>query len=191
MLLKKVIMKTFMLICAVMTIAGAQVFAQKYFTRDGKISFYSDAPLEKIEANNSKVSSVIDTENGDMEFAVLIKSFYFEKALMQEHFNENYLESNIYPKATFKGSILNIDEIDFATDGTYSAKVAGDLTIHGVTNPLETTGEIIVKGGIIHASSKFDVTVADYKIEIPKVVRDNIAKVVEVSVDIAYKPLRS
>ena len=75
--------------------------AQKFFTREGKISFYSDAPMEKIEAHNQQATSVIDIESGRMEFAVLIKAFQFEKALMQEHFNENYMESSKYPKATF------------------------------------------------------------------------------------------
>lgn len=163
----------------------SQLPAQKYFTREGKISFYSEAPLEKIEAHNHQATSVMDAETGQMEFAVLIKAFQFEKALMQEHFNENYMESSKYPKAIFKGKIANMNEVNLGTDGTYPVTVKGDLTIHGETNPVEAKGEVIVKNGVISANSTFEVAVADYKIEIPKVVRDNIAKIVEIRVDIA------
>lgn len=165
--------------------------AQKYFTRDGKVSFFSDAALEKIEAHNSKASSVFDTESGEVEFAVLIKSFHFDKALMQEHFNENYMESNKYPKATFDGTVINIDDMDLSADGNYTAQVKGDLTIHGVTKPLETTAQITVKDGTINAVSSFEVTVADYEIQVPKVVRDNIAKTVRVDLNIDYQELKS
>lgn len=166
--------------------------AQKFFTREGKISFYSDAPMEKIEAHNQQATSVIDIESGRMEFAVLIKAFQFEKALMQEHFNENYMESSKYPKATFKGDILNLQEVALDQDGVYPVKVKGDLTIHGVTKQVETDGEITVKDGVISAASTFEVAVADYEIEIPKVVRDNIAKTVRIKVDIdSFQELKS
>lgn len=165
--------------------------AQKYFTKDGKISFFSDAPLEKIEAHNNKASSVLDAETGNLEFAVLIKAFHFEKALMQEHFNENYLESNKYPKATFKGTITNMDDVDFTSNGKYEAMVEGNITIHGVTKPLSTKAHLTVKDGEIHAVSNFELTVADFEIEIPKVVRDNIAKAVRVDLEIDYQEMKS
>ncbi len=165
-----------------------QLSAQKYFTRDGKISFYSEAPMEKIEAVNNKVSSVL-MATGEVEFAVLIKSFHFEKALMEDHFNENYMESSKFPKGSFKGKITNISEVKLSTNGTYRAAVQGDLTIHGVTKPVQADGTFTVSNGSIHAVSKFDVVVADFNIEIPKVVRENIAKIVQIHVDINYKPL--
>mgnify|MGYP001166952143 CR=1 FL=1 len=165
------------------------VQAQKYFTREGKVSFYSDAPMEKIEAHNTGATCVVDTENGKMEFAVLIKAFQFEKALMQEHFNENYMESGKYPKATFKGEIVNKDEVNFNKPGTYKAKVKGDMTIHGVTQPMEASGTITVGSGAVVISSEFEVQVADYKIAIPAVVKDNIAKVVKVTVSMNCAPL--
>ncbi len=165
------------------------LYSQKYFTRDGKISFLSEAPLETIEAKNSKATSVLDIESGNIEFAVLIKAFQFKKALMQEHFNENYMESSKFPKATFKGKIDNISEVDFSKDGSYEATVTGKMTIHGVTFPLSTTGTINVTGGEISAESQFVALVADYDIKIPGVVRDNIAKEVEITVDISYELL--
>ena len=160
--------------------AGTQADAQKYFTRDGKVAFFSEAPLEKIEAHNSKATSVMDTSTGRLEFAVLIKAFQFEKSLMQEHFNENYMESDKYPKATFKGNITNMEAIDFSKDGEYTVDVAGDLTIHGETKAVKTNGTIKIVKGEISAFSSFEVQVADYKIEIPAIVRDNIAKTVKI-----------
>lgn len=164
-------------------------FAQKYFTKEGSISFYSEAPMEKIEAFNKNATSVLDIQSGKMEFAVLIKGFHFEKALMEEHFNENYMESSKFPKSTFKGEITNLSEVNFSTDGKYKVNVKGNLTIHGETNPVETTGTLMVDGGKIIASSVFKVTVADYKIEIPKLVRENIAKEVDITVDLNYQLL--
>jgi polyisoprenoid-binding protein YceI len=164
--------------------------AQKFYTRDGKISFYSDAPMEKIEAHNSSATSVVDTETGKMEFAVLIKAFQFEKALMQEHFNENYMESSKYPKAVFKGEIVNKNDVNFSKDGTYSAKIKGEMTIHGVTKPLETKGTFTVKNGALSGAAEFNLQVADYNIEVPAVVRDNIAKTVQVTAKMDYQPLK-
>jgi hypothetical protein len=176
---------------AVLTVGITTVHAQgKYFTRNGYIKFYSHAPLEDIEAHNRQVTSFLDTETGEFAFSVLMKSFQFEKALMQEHFNENYVESDKYPKSTFKGKIVNPEEVDLTKDGVYNVKVDGDLTIHGVTNKVSHDGTIEVKSGKITAKSKFPVAVADYNISIPAVVRDNIAKEVEVTVDMTYEPFK-
>lgn len=163
--------------------------AQKYFTREGKVSFFSSTPIEDIEAHNSKATSVVDAETGRTEFAVLIKAFQFEKALMQEHFNENYMESGTYPKATFKGQFSDWGSVDLAKDGTYPVEVKGDLTIHGVTNPVAANGTFTVKGGQVQAVSTFKIAVEDYGIAIPSVVRENIAKELEIRVDCNLQPL--
>src|SRR5688500_15365572 len=127
---------------ALFSIAAAAVFVigsafapagQVLTTRTGHISFYSSAKLEDIEAHNYQVSSSLNTETGDMAYVVMIKSFQFKKALMQEHFNENYMESDKYPKSTFKGKITDLSKVNFNKDGTYNVKVQGDLFIHGVT----------------------------------------------------------
>lgn len=162
------------------------VYGQKIFTREGKISFYSEAQKESIQAHNSKATSIIDVNSGRMEFAVLIKAFQFEKALMQEHFNENYMESSKFPKATFKGSIVNMDAIDFTKDGSYKAEIKGDITIHGVTKPIESRGVFVVSGKSVKGESTFEVTIADFEIEIPALVRENIAKVIRVDVSCDY-----
>ena len=161
--------------------------AQKYFTRSGTISFSSDAPIEKIEATNSKATSIFDVETGKMQFAVLIKGFQFEKALMQQHFNENYMESSKFPKATFKGQIVDIDSVDFLRDGEYPVKVKGNLTIHGETKEVEADGNFVIKDGIVTALSSFLIAVTDFKIDIPKLVRDNIAETVRIDINGEYK----
>lgn len=158
--------------------------AQKYFTKGGNISFNASSPAEKIEGKSTTASSVIDATTGNMEFAVLVKSIIFDKALMQEHFNENYMESTKFPKATFKGKIDNLKEVNFSKDGSYKAKVSGNLTIHGVTKAITTNSDIKVSGGKINAASTFDVTLEDYKIEIPGLVKDKISKTAKVVVNV-------
>ncbi len=160
----------------------------KFFTRTGKISFYSEATLENIEAHNTQSTCILDTDNGEMAFSVLMKGFDFEKALMQEHFNENYVESEKYPKSTFKGKIKDFAKEKFTKDGKYDVVVEGDLTIHGVTQKVSTPGVIEVGGGNIKANATFPVAVSSYKIKIPSAVVDNIAKEVKITVDLELEP---
>lgn len=168
----------------------ASSFTGKYITKNGKISFYSDAPLEKIEAKNSQVNAALDSQNGALLFKVLIKSFIFEKALMQEHFNENYLESDKFPTAIFKGKITNLKEVNFAKEGSYAVNVIGKLTIHGVTKAVKTTGTIAIKGKGLNVKSKFNIKIADYGVKIPGAVTGKIAEEVEIRVDADMKPLK-
>ncbi len=170
-------------------LAGLQA-QDKFYTKSGKISFYSKAPLETIEAHHKSVTCVLDTRTGNMQFAVLVKGFEFEKALMQEHFNENYLESNKFPKAEFRGQVINNGDISYLADGQYNAKVRGKLTMHGETRDVETTGAVIVRDGKLHARAEFLIDLADYKVEIPKIVKDNISKSVKISVDCGLEPLK-
>ena len=127
-------------ICITFLFGMYQASAQKYITKTGHIRFYSDAPLEKIEANNRQVNSALDAATGNFVFKVLMKSFEFEKALMQEHFNENYMESDKYPNSTFVGKVTNLSTIDFQRQGKYPAEVDGKLTLHGVTKQGKTKG---------------------------------------------------
>ena len=161
----------------------------KYFTKNGMISFESKAPLEDIESVNRAVTCVLDSSTGALQFSVLIRGFEFRKALMQEHFNENYLESDKYPRSEFKGSITNNEKINYTTDGTYDVTASGKLTIHNVTKDVKATGTIRVSGGMIILNSSFNITVADYDIKVPTLVRDKIAKNVIVKVDCNLKPL--
>jgi hypothetical protein len=162
--------------------------AQKFYTRDGKASFVSEAPLEKIEAVNNKVTAILNTETGRIEFAVLIKAFQFEKALMQEHFNENYLESDKFPKSIFKGYIQDWQNLDLGSDQKQEVTVKGELEMHGVTQEIEVSGEMEVIDENIVAESNFSITLEDYQIKIPAIVKDNIARDVNIKIFIILEP---
>ena len=163
--------------------------AQKFMTKNGYIGFYSHTPMEDIKADNNQVAGVLDITTGDMVFQVLIKSFHFERALMEEHFNENYMESDKIPKSSFKGKITNLSSVNFAKEGTYDVTVEGDLTIHDVTNKISTKGTIEVVSGGINANSKFNIVPEDYKITIPGVVREKIDKNLAVTVTMKFTPV--
>ncbi|HQX29648.1 MAG: YceI family protein [Flavobacteriales bacterium] len=173
-------MKKLMLIAALLPLG---LCAQdRYATRDGNITFTSDTPVEKIHAENGKVTCVFDAATGAIEFAALIRGFEFEKALMQEHFNENYMESAKFPKATFKGTLTGLPE-GASKPGTYPVTAAGVLSIHGVTKGIEEKATIVVnEDGTMKADCTFIVAPEDHDIVIPSVVRKSIAETVQVVV---------
>lgn len=166
-----------------------QSFSQREITREAYIRFFSSTSVEDIEAVSNQASSVIDKSNGSLAFQVLMRSFTFEKALMQEHFNENYIESDQFPMATFRGSFVSPEDIDFDTDGSYSAQVSGTFEVHGVSQQREIPVSVIVQNGVVRLESTFKVKPADHNIDIPSVVRDKIAREVEVTVKAQYQPL--
>jgi polyisoprenoid-binding protein YceI len=171
---------------------AATVQAQgRYFTKTGRISFYSNAPLEDIEAVNKTASAVLDAKTGQIQFAVLMKGFAFKKALMQEHFNENYVESHKYPKAEFRGSIVNNSEVNYTKDGTYAVRAKGQLSLHGVTRDIEVPATLQVQGGKIEGNATFPVRVADYRITIPSLMKDKISNTVNITVQVKLDPLNN
>ena len=163
--------------------------AQKFMTKNGYIGFYSHTPMEDVKGDNNQVASILDASTGEIVFQLLMKSFKFEKALMEEHFNENYVESEKFPKSTFKGKIANLSDVDFSKAGSYKVKVDGELSIHGVNQNVSTPGEIEITEGGVNARSQFIIHPEDYKIEIPAVVRENIAKEITVTVDVKMAPV--
>jgi hypothetical protein len=165
------------------------VNAQKYMTKNGYIGFFSHTPMEDIKGDNNQVAGVLDISTGDMVFQALIKSFHFDRALMEEHFNENYMESDKFPKSSFKGKITNLSSVNFSKNGTYDVTVEGELTIRDVTNKISSNGTIEVVTGGINANSKFNIPPEEYKINIPGVVREKIAKNIEVTVSMKYTPV--
>lgn len=160
-----------------------------FITRNGTIQFYSHTPIEDIKAVNNEVGSIINAETGEFVITLKMTDFNFKKKLMQQHFNENYVESHKFPKATFRGFITDNNSIDYSSPGEYDANVSGDLTIHGVTQTVETTGTILVKNNGIEARAKFELEPEDYDIKIPKIVRNKIAKIMEITVDMAFEPM--
>jgi polyisoprenoid-binding protein YceI len=184
----KRIVKKFLLLflLAFLTIT---VNAQKYITRNGFISIYSETPAETIKADNNQVASALDTSTGEMVFEVLNRSFHFDRALMERDFNDNYIESEKYPKSSFKGKITNISAVNFAKEGSYNVTVEGDLTIHGVTKNISEPGTIQVSKDGINADSKFHLVPEDYNIKIPGIARNKIDKSLQVTVSMKYTPL--
>jgi len=162
-------------------------FAQVHFTKNGKISFFSSTPLEDIKADNNQVISVINPATGEIQFSLLNNAFHFKKALMEEHFNADYMESAKFPKSAFKGKITNLGTVNFTADGTYSVTVSGDLNIHGVTKTITAPGTITIKAGKIAAAAKFKIRPKDYNISIPSAVKDNIAENLELTISCQYE----
>ena len=158
-------------------------FAQTFMTRTGKISFSATGSPEKIEAINNEVANILDAKTGSIIFQVPVKSFKFERELMQEHFNENYMESDKYPKSEFRGTITNLAAVSFTKDGTYNLTVTGNLTVHGVTKEINVPGTISVKGTAIKVAAKFSVKLLDYNIAIPSVVADKIGKEAKINLE--------
>lgn len=157
--------------------------AQKMYTKNGVTSFFSSTKMEDIKAENNQVLCVLNTQTGELQFSLLNKGFHFSKALMEEHFNENYMESNKYPKSTFKGTVADIAKVNFTKDGTYPVSVKGDLNMHGVTKNVTAAGNIIVKDGKATAASKFTLKLADYNITVPSAVKSNISESIEITVN--------
>ena len=159
-----------------------------HITRTGYIEFFSTTPIEDIKAVNNQVSCVLDKNSGSFAFQVPIKAFTFKNALMQEHFNESYLESDIYPKSTFKGKILNWKDLKLTTQ-PQDIKIEGELTMHGIKKSIIEMGSISQKKSDILGQCVFIVALRDFDIKVPKIVRENIAEVIKVTVkvDLAKK----
>lgn len=173
---------------AVSLAANAQ---DKYLTRNAKVRFdaTSSTSPEKIEAVNNQGTSIFVAQTGQYEFSVLMQAFEFEKALMKDHFNENYVETTKYPKAVFKGTIQDVAKVNFAKDGKYPVIVKGTMDMHGVKKEVTANGTLTVSGGKITASSNFKLVLADFNVTIPNLVKDKIAKEASINVDAAYNKM--
>ncbi|MBK7854208.1 MAG: YceI family protein [Bacteroidetes bacterium] len=182
------IIKTISFAVVALLVTSVGLAQDKYFTKEGKITFYSKTPVEEFDAVNSAGLSIIDTKTGAIEMSVLIKAFEFKKDLMQQHFNENYMESDKFPKAVFKGTISNIAEINFTKPGTYKAGIDGKLTMHGVTRDITVDAIFIVSIAGVIAKSEFIALLDDYNIKVPGVVKNQISQQIKVEIDNTYKP---
>ena len=151
----------------------------KFITRNGMIQFNASTPLETINPVNNYVSCILDSKTGKIAFQLKMISFKFDKALMEEHFNEKYVESEKYPKSTYVGEIINWNELDFSKE-KQNIKSKGILTIHGVDKEVEVSGTIYFLKNNIEIKSEFSIVVSDFDIQIPKLVRDKISKEVRV-----------
>ncbi|MGB0165253.1 MAG: YceI family protein [Luteibaculum sp.] len=176
-------MKNLLFTIAVLFVAIQLTGQEKYLTRNGTIKFESNAEVDDdVRAINNQVAVVLVPQKAELAFQLLIKGFEFKKALMQEHFNENYMESDKFPKARFKGKIEDFGNIDFSDGKAHEVKVKGEMEIHGVTKPFSTQGSIQKKDGSYILSSHFLIPVKEYGIEIPSLVSDKIAEKIDVDV---------
>jgi len=165
-----------------------------WFTRTGHVYFISHTDIIDIDANNYQTGSFLNIRTGEMAFTLLMKSFQFSLPLAEEHFNENYVESEKFPKATFKGKILDFDSSKLTPDTDYKVVVQGDLTIHGITSTIKEEGVLRKSGNQIRAVSKFSILLDTYNIKVPNIVEDRVAKEIPIEVNLKYelykKPLK-
>ena len=158
-------------------------FSQKMITRSGEIKFEASMPaFEEVAAKNNTVSCILNASNGDLAALALVKAFKFKVPLMEEHFNENYVESSKFPKATFKGKILNFDasKVSGAKSGF---DFEGDLTLHGITKKIKSKVFLNSNAGKWNLMSSFSVKVSDFDIKIPSLVKSKVAEDVKVSLN--------
>jgi hypothetical protein len=175
--MKKILLFVTFIVIANITLSGQD----KYFTKTGMVSFAGKSTLSKVNAENRSVSVVLDIKTGSLQFSLLAKGFEFEKALMQKHFNEKYIESDKFPKSDFKGELVNNAQVKYATDAEYPVTVKGKLTIHGETKDVEATGTLKVNKGKLILNSTFYILVPDYKIDAQ--MNDKVAITVDCSLD--------
>jgi len=161
-------------------------WGQKYGVEKARIMFFSKTPVEDIDATNTIVSSLFNPATADIVFSIMMKDFEFKKSLMKEHFNEKYLETEKFPKATFQGKLVGFDA---NKSGIQNVRAIGKLTIHGVTKEIDSPATIEIKGAKIEASAKFQVALKDYDIKIPQLLWKKIAEIIDVNVELTYKAL--
>ena len=166
-----------------LVIVNSSYAQEKYLTTGGYMNFFSHSPLEDIKADNDQVLSIINLDSKEVVIHVLIKSFFFEKSLMQEHFNENYMESDIYPKAKFSGKIINYNPKSIKQKVT----IEGSLTIHGITKKIKISSILEKKKGKLYLKGYFYVLVKDFDVKIPGTKRNNIARSIKISFDIIHR----
>lgn len=159
-----------------------------YSSKTSVFGLFSKAPLEDIEAVNTQARSIINIASKEMVVRIPITQFQFRNRLMQQHFNENYMESEKYPFAEFKGSIN--EEIDFSKAGVYTVSASGILNIHGIPQERILTGKLIIGNNTLSLDTRFDVMLKDHKIDIPKLVFNKIAEKIAVSAIINYIPYK-
>ena len=168
--------------------ASIGVFGQgKFIAKNAYISFYSSTPMEDILGECNEAVTILDSENGEIAFQAIMTTFHFKRALMEEHFNENYMESSKFPKTKFKGTIEGFNK-DMLKAASATIKITGILNVHGVDKTITVPGTIGLENGKLVASSKFKVAPEDFGITIPSLVRDKIGKEMEITVKAIYQP---
>jgi hypothetical protein len=169
-------------------VLSTSLYAQIFMAKNCEITFFSSSPIEDIQAINKATKPILNTSTGDIQVKIAMTAFVFEKPLMQEHFNENYAESEKFPYAVFKGKINEV--IDYTKDGEYKATVTGKLNLHGIEKDATIDGTLTVKGQEIIITAKFNIHIADYGIKVPNLYVKNIAEDVEVKLNATLEPYK-
>lgn len=181
--MKKTLTFVVLLICS----SASTLDAQQFISREGHVRFFSSTILEDIKAETAQMSAILDAGNGGFAFQIPILTFHFDKALMEEHFNESYLESEKHPRATFEGAILNWGNLN-PKGGWQDVVASGNLNVHGVSQTRTIQGQMQFNAGSWEIRAQFDVLTADHEIRIPKMVRNQIAESITVYVDAVLTP---
>ena len=165
-------------------------FAQggMFATATGNTKFSSETPMENINAENKKTQVLLNTATNEIAIRMNMRDFVFPNKLMQEHFNENYIESDKYPNGTFSGKLDQT--IDFSKDGSYDASATGNFTIHGVSKNRTIKGKLKIEGGKINLTSDFEVALVDHKIDVPQIVFVKIAQSIKVKAEYTLSPYK-
>jgi YceI-like domain len=179
--------KKIIIVISILLFVGNNSSSQVYYTKNGSISFFSKATMEDIKADNNQVISIINFQSGEIRLSVLNTAFHFPKAMMEEHFNSDYIQSDQFPSSTFKGMIADISKTDITKDGTYNITVQGDLNIHGITRNITSPATLMVKEGKLSGNAKFKILLKDYNIKIPSIVANNIAESIDITVSCNYE----
>jgi hypothetical protein len=169
-----------LIITSILLFSFAPSGGEKYRTQSGTAYFYSKAPIEDIEATSNNLVGILDPNTNKFAFAIIINTFKFKNSLMQKHFNEDYMESDKFPKAIFSGEIL--ENLDLSKDTSMPVTLKGKLNIHGVEKERELPGHISLKSGKLNFNSSFPVALKDHDIKVPKLLIKNIAEVIDVQV---------
>ncbi|HTA28152.1 MAG TPA: YceI family protein [Bacteroidia bacterium] len=162
--------------------------AQIYMADSCRVNFFSAATIEDITADNTSSKPVMSSATGDIQMSLTNEDFIFKKKLMQEHFNEDYMESDKYPHTIFKGKVN--EKVDYTKDGVNNVTVTGTMNMHGVQKNITIPGTLTIKNGIIFLSAKFNVKVADYKIKVPSLLGNDIAESVAITFNATMKPYK-
>lgn len=184
---KRMKKKLIILLLAVLSLHTAN--AQKLLTKEGTIDIFSQTSLFTIEAKNQKVASILNMETGEVVASTLVRSFKFKEALVEEHFNENYMESHKFPKSVFKGKIVNFNAFDLSKNGTYLVDIEGSLTMHGETRTEKLSGKLFVENGKTRAVAETVVSLKNYKIEIEDSYKDRIKDEIKLIIEFDYSPM--
>jgi polyisoprenoid-binding protein YceI len=166
----------------ILALFAFQLNAQTFKTNEGTIKFINKTSLMEFEAVNNQVTAAISGK-GKVQFRVPINSFQFEKKLMQSHFQENYMESQTFPNATFSGSVMKMDGVNLTKAGEYNVKVAGKFDMHGVSKADTLAGKLIVAKGTVKLVSSFSIKCNDYNIKIPAAVSSKVANEIKINVN--------